>query len=169
MPTTCAAWTARHAAASTLARAEEVAGKARKTYLEAIDKAVNALDRRAELLELVAGYRRLKADLGLMDFGDQIALAARLVAQQPDVGVVERGRFKVVLLDEYQDTSVAQATMLARLFSGPDPESGPGTPGDGRRRPQPGDLRLARARRSPTSSTSPTPSRPPTASPADCR
>ena len=111
-----------------LARAEEMQGKARKTYLEATDKAVNALDRRAELLELVAGYRRLKADLGLMDFGDQIALAARLVDQQPDVGVVERGRFKVVLLDEYQDTSVAQATMLARLFSGPDVESGLGHP-----------------------------------------
>ena len=111
-----------------LARAEEAQGKARKTYLESIDKAVNALDRRAELLELVAGYRRLKADLGLMDFGDQIALAARLVDQQPDVGVVERSRFKVVLLDEYQDTSVAQATMLARLFSGPDPESGLGHP-----------------------------------------
>ncbi|HXH80499.1 ATP-dependent DNA helicase [Nocardioides sp.] len=110
------------------ARAEEVQGKARKTYLEAIDRAINALDRRAELLELVAGYRRLKADLGLMDFGDQIALAARLVAEQPDVGVVERGRFKVVLLDEYQDTSVAQATMLARLFSGPSPDSGLGHP-----------------------------------------
>jgi DNA helicase-2/ATP-dependent DNA helicase PcrA len=110
------------------ARAEEVRGKGRKTYLESIDKAVNALDRRAELLELVAGYRRLKADLGLMDFGDQIALAARLVAQQPEVGVAERARFKVVLLDEYQDTSVAQATMLARLFSGPDPASGLGHP-----------------------------------------
>lgn len=111
-----------------LARAEEMQGKARKTYLEAMDKAVNALDRRAELLELVAGYRRLKADLGLMDFGDQIALAARLVDEQPDVGVVERGRFKVVLLDEYQDTSVAQATMLARLFSGSDVDSGLGHP-----------------------------------------
>ncbi|UUZ58180.1 UvrD-helicase domain-containing protein [Nocardioides sp. B-3] len=111
-----------------LARAEEMQGKARKTYLDAMDKAVNALDRRAELLELVAGYRRLKADLALMDFGDQIALAARLVDQQPDVGVVERGRFKVVLLDEYRDTSVAQATMLARLFSGPDVDSGPGHP-----------------------------------------
>ena len=110
------------------ARLEEAGGKARKTYLESIDKAINAVDRRAELLQLVAGYRRLKADLGLMDFGDQIALAARLVAQQPGVGAIERSRFKVVLLDEYQDTSVAQATMLARLFSGPDPESGLGHP-----------------------------------------
>ena len=110
------------------ALAEEQAGKARKTYLEPAAKAINAIDRRAELLQLVTGYRRLKADLGLMDFGDQIALAARLVDEQPEVGELERARFKVVLLDEYQDTSVAQATMLSRLFSGPDPDHGLGHP-----------------------------------------
>ncbi|WP_374455601.1 UvrD-helicase domain-containing protein [Nocardioides sp.] len=107
---------------------EEQAGKARKTYLEPPARAMHAIDRRAELLQLVTGYRRLKADLGLMDFGDQIALAARLVEDQPEVGELERARFKVVLLDEYQDTSVAQATMLARLFSGPDAEHGLGHP-----------------------------------------
>ncbi len=107
---------------------EEQAGKARKTYLEPPAKAIHAIDRRAELLQLVAGYRRLKADLGLMDFGDQIALAARLVDDQAEVGEVERSRFKVVLLDEYQDTSVAQATMLSRLFSGPDADHGLGHP-----------------------------------------
>ncbi len=110
------------------AYAEEEAGKARKTYLEAIGKAVHAIDRRSELLQLVAGYRRLKADLGLMDFGDQIELAARLVEEQPEVGALERERFRVVLLDEYQDTSVAQATMLARLFSGGHPVMAVGDP-----------------------------------------
>jgi len=53
---------------------EERAGRARKTYLEAIAKAINAIERRAELMELVLGYRRLKHDLGLMDFSDQIEL-----------------------------------------------------------------------------------------------
>lgn len=100
------------------ARAEEEAGKARKTYLGPIDAAVSAIDRRGELLGLVAAYRRLKRDLGLMDFSDQIELGARLASEQPEVGAAERARFKVVLLDEYQDTSVAQATMLSRLFSG---------------------------------------------------
>lgn len=108
------------------ARAEEVAGKGRKTYLEAIDKALSAIDRRGELLQLVTSYRRLKSELGLMDFSDQIELGARLAAERPEVGALERGRFRVVLLDEYQDTSVAQATMLSRLFSGPDPASGRG-------------------------------------------
>jgi DNA helicase-2/ATP-dependent DNA helicase PcrA len=104
----------------------ERAGKDRKTYREACEKAIFAIDRRAELLELVAAYRRLKADLGLMDFSDQIALGARLATDQPEVGALERARFKVVLLDEYQDTSVAQAVMLSRLFSGPTVETGRG-------------------------------------------
>ena len=98
------------------ALAEEMAGKARTTYREPVEKAISAIDRRAELLGLVEAYRRLKRDLGLMDFSDQIELGARLANEQPDVGELERSRFKVVLLDEYQDTSVAQATMLSRLF-----------------------------------------------------
>ncbi|MCD6638290.1 MAG: ATP-dependent helicase [Nocardioides sp.] len=110
------------------ALAEEQAGKARTTWMQPVAQAISAIDRRGELLQLVSGYRRLKADLGLMDFGDQIALAARLVAEHPEVGQAERARFKVVLLDEYQDTSVAQATMLARLFSGPDADQGRGHP-----------------------------------------
>jgi DNA helicase-2/ATP-dependent DNA helicase PcrA len=108
------------------ALAEEEAGKNRTTYREPVEKAISAIDRRAELLELVDGYRRLKRDLGLMDFSDQIELGARLASEQPDVGALERSKFTVVLLDEYQDTSVAQATMLSRLFSGPDPAHGRG-------------------------------------------
>jgi DNA helicase-2/ATP-dependent DNA helicase PcrA len=87
---------------------------------------LNTFGRRSELLDLVESYRRMKRDLGLMDFSDQIELGARLADLQPEVGAVERAKFKVVLLDEYQDTSVAQALMLSRLFSGPDPEHGRG-------------------------------------------
>ncbi len=100
----------------------------RKTYREKCEKAISAIDRRAELLDLVEAYRGLKSHLGLMDFSDQISLAARLAEQCPEVGVIERDKFKVVLLDEYQDTSVAQALMLSRLFSGPATETGRGHP-----------------------------------------
>ena len=100
----------------------------RKTYRQRNEKAILAIDRRAELLELVGAYRTLKSHLGLMDFSDQISLAARLAEQCPEVGAIERSKFKIVLLDEYQDTSVAQALMLSRLFSGPDAGSGRGHP-----------------------------------------
>ncbi|HWI43683.1 MAG TPA: ATP-dependent DNA helicase [Nocardioides sp.] len=110
------------------ALATECGEKNRKTYCEAMQKAIDVIDRRAELMGLVAAYRRLKHDLGLMDFSDQIALAARLAQAQPEVGEIERGRFKVVLLDEYQDTSVAQATLLSRLFGGGHPVMAVGDP-----------------------------------------
>jgi DNA helicase II / ATP-dependent DNA helicase PcrA len=100
----------------------------RKTYRAKNEKAILAIDRRAELLDLVAAYRGLKGHLGLMDFSDQIALAARLAQECPEVGEIERSKFRIVLLDEYQDTSVAQALMLSRLFSGPDTDSGRGHP-----------------------------------------
>ncbi|MEU4120059.1 ATP-dependent DNA helicase [Kitasatospora sp. NPDC028055] len=76
---------------------------------------------RLELLRLVEEYRRRKQSAGLMDFGDQIAAAARLAQQRPEVGELLRGQYRVVLLDEYQDTSVAQRLMLAGLFgAGPE-------------------------------------------------
>ncbi|MCB8993805.1 MAG: UvrD-helicase domain-containing protein [Nocardioidaceae bacterium] len=97
----------------------ELAAAGRATYKAPIEKAILAIDRRRELLELVASYRRHKSRLGVMDFADQISLAAKLAVQCPEVGAAERARYPVVLLDEYQDTSVSQAKMLAHLFSGP--------------------------------------------------
>ncbi|HET6561927.1 MAG TPA: ATP-dependent DNA helicase [Marmoricola sp.] len=100
----------------------------RKSYREPLEKVLNTFDRRVELLHLVEEYRALKRSLGLMEFSDQIELGARLAATRPEVGEEERTKFKVVLLDEYQDTSVAQALMLSHLFSGPTSEQGRGHP-----------------------------------------
>jgi DNA helicase-2/ATP-dependent DNA helicase PcrA len=75
--------------------------------------------RRRELASLVIAYRGAKADLDAIDFGDQVALAARLAETVPEVGAAERERSTVVLLDEYQDTSVAQRRMLVGLFGSP--------------------------------------------------
>lgn len=70
---------------------------------------------RRELARLVQRYRTAKRERDLLDFGDQIALSARL-ARVPEVGRLLREEFRVVLLDEYQDTSVAQRVLLAGLF-----------------------------------------------------
>jgi DNA helicase-2/ATP-dependent DNA helicase PcrA len=72
---------------------------------------------RRELAELVGCYRAAKRERDLLDFGDQIALSATL-ARNPEVGRILRDEFRVVLLDEYQDTSVAQRVLLAGLFGG---------------------------------------------------
>ena len=115
-------------AALAVASAELDAGKRVKGQVDALKSALNVIERRGELLGLVTSYRRLKRELGLMDFSDQIELGARLATGQPEVGEAERARFKVVLLDEYQDTSVAQAIMLARLFGEGHPVTAVGDP-----------------------------------------
>ncbi|MEV6107693.1 ATP-dependent DNA helicase [Streptomyces sp. NPDC051940] len=81
-------------------------------------KVPRAAEARLELAELVEAYRREKRQRDLIDFGDQIALSAQLAEGHPAVGRQLREEFRVVLLDEYQDTSVAQRRMLAGLFGG---------------------------------------------------
>ncbi|WP_286252558.1 ATP-dependent DNA helicase [Streptomyces graminofaciens] len=80
-------------------------------------KVPEAAAARRELAELVGRYRAAKRERDLLDFGDQIALSAGL-ARLPEVGRILRDEFRVVLLDEYQDTSVAQRVLLAGLFGG---------------------------------------------------
>ncbi|MBJ3812188.1 ATP-dependent DNA helicase [Streptomyces flavofungini] len=73
---------------------------------------------RLQLAELVDRYRTAKRARDLLDFGDQIAHSATLARTRPEVGEILREEFRVVLLDEYQDTSVAQRVLLAGLFGG---------------------------------------------------
>ncbi|WP_344979037.1 ATP-dependent DNA helicase [Streptosporangium fragile] len=83
---------------------------------------------REQLLPLVEAYERLKRAREVIDHGDQMALAARIAAKHPDVGAIERERFAVVLLDEYQDTSHAQLVLLRSLFGGGHPVTAVGDP-----------------------------------------
>ncbi|MBB5133872.1 DNA helicase-2/ATP-dependent DNA helicase PcrA [Thermocatellispora tengchongensis] len=83
---------------------------------------------REQLLPLVEAYARLKKAREVIDYGDQMALAARIAANHPEVGRIERDRFSVVLLDEYQDTSHAQLVLLRSLFGGGHPVTAVGDP-----------------------------------------
>jgi DNA helicase-2/ATP-dependent DNA helicase PcrA len=83
---------------------------------------------REQLLPLVAGYAAAKAAREVIDFGDQMALAARIASRHSLVGLGERARYQVVLLDEYQDTSHAQLVLLRSLFGGGHPVTAVGDP-----------------------------------------
>jgi DNA helicase-2/ATP-dependent DNA helicase PcrA len=89
---------------------------------------VASLEERLRVLDLVEAYRARKRAEESLDFGDQVALAERLAREVPGVGTGERARFRVVLLDEYQDTSVVQARMLGLLFGGGHPVMAVGDP-----------------------------------------
>ena len=73
---------------------------------------------RTELVPLIdALHQRMRAER-VMDFGMQMASAARLASTFPQVGAQLRQRYRVVLLDEYQDTGHAQRVALSSLFGG---------------------------------------------------
>src|SRR3954471_5232890 len=83
---------------------------------------------RDELLTLVDSYRAAKQRLDLLDYGDQVALAAQIARSAPAVARMERARFSLVVLDEYQDTGVSQRLMLATLFGDGHPVTAVGDP-----------------------------------------
>ena len=83
---------------------------------------------REQLLPIVAAYAQAKAAREVIDYGDQVALAARIASRHPQVGAIERARYQVVLLDEYQDTSHAQLVLLQALFGGGHPVTAVGDP-----------------------------------------
>jgi DNA helicase-2/ATP-dependent DNA helicase PcrA len=71
---------------------------------------------RTQLVPLIdALHARMRAEK-VMDFGMQMASAARLASTFPQVGEQLRQRYRVVLLDEYQDTGHAQRVALSSLF-----------------------------------------------------
>ncbi len=112
-----------------LARARfEAAPLWRGKPMSVITESLAALDERLELLGLVADYQELKRGLGLVEYADQLRRAVHLARMAPAVGAAMRSRFRVVLLDEYQDTSAAQAILLRTLFSGRDADGGRGFP-----------------------------------------
>lgn len=86
------------------------------------------VDQRSELADLVVAYERRKTEQGYVEFADILADAARLAREVPEVSTQLRADFSVVMLDEYQDTSAAQAVLLRGLFSGSAPETGLGHP-----------------------------------------
>ncbi|THG36280.1 ATP-dependent helicase [Glaciibacter flavus] len=88
-----------------------------KTYA-AVRDALSALASLPVLVELCVRYDVEKRRLGLVEFSDQVALARAACERSPRVATDLRERFRVVLLDEYQDTSVGQTRLLAEVFGG---------------------------------------------------
>lgn len=83
---------------------------------------------RAELLAALTAYTAEKRRLGMVDYGDLVARAWELASGRPEVAEAIRGRYRAVVLDEYQDTSPAQRELLRTLFAGRVPVMAVGDP-----------------------------------------
>ena len=84
--------------------------------------------KRRDVAALVGELREEKQRLLTMDFADQLRWAATVARKFPQVGLTMRDRYRVVLLDEYQDTSVTQRVLMQNLFGDGHPVTAVGDP-----------------------------------------
>jgi DNA helicase-2/ATP-dependent DNA helicase PcrA len=85
---------------------------------DALDRDVaDTARKRAELCRVVEAYQRAKQRSGRIDFGDQVTKAVEILEGHRDVRTLLREQFPVILLDEYQDTNVAQRRMIKQLVA----------------------------------------------------
>lgn len=96
-------------------------GRARgnsKNPSSSLKKLLDALTQRKELLAICSEYEKYKQHNGYIEYADQIYYAAKLVKKFPDIRQQFRERYDVILLDEFQDTSVAQLELFSNIFTG---------------------------------------------------
>jgi DNA helicase-2/ATP-dependent DNA helicase PcrA len=67
---------------------------------------------------LYAAYQKRLKELNAVDFGDLLLEGLRLLRENPDVLAQYHRRFRYILVDEYQDTNVAQYLWLRLLAQG---------------------------------------------------
>ena len=82
---------------------------------------------RAEMAQVLDRYAEIKRRYNAVDFSDLITLAYEVVGDASVAGRI-RERYRVVLLDEYQDTNPAQRELLLRIFGRGFPVTAVGDP-----------------------------------------
>lgn len=92
-------------------------GRVKDAYAS-VRTAVAAVGSLPPLLDLAERFADEKRRRGFVEYSDQVALALSVCERIPSVVEDYRRRYRVVLLDEYQDTSVVQTRLLAVLFAG---------------------------------------------------
>jgi DNA helicase II / ATP-dependent DNA helicase PcrA len=76
---------------------------------------LSMVTRDPEFAGLYAEYQKKLREVGNVDFGDLILLPILLFREHPEIRDRMRDRFRTVLVDEYQDSNVAQYLLLREL------------------------------------------------------
>lgn len=93
-----------------------------------IQKVQRLLRNRRVYARMAMSYARVKARMQVLDFGDLMRFAARIAEADPAIREGERARFKVVLLDEFQDTSHAQMSLFSSIYGADEAQGIPAHP-----------------------------------------
>ncbi|MBA7640149.1 ATP-dependent DNA helicase PcrA [subsurface metagenome] len=80
------------------------------------DDALSSLSHHEDLPAVYRAYQRYLQQSGNVDFGDLIMGSVQLLQNNPEVRKRISQRFRVVLVDEYQDSNIAQFHLLDELY-----------------------------------------------------
>lgn len=93
--------------------------RAKDYYLDPDSPSLGNLFKENDFRRIFAMYQERLRKTGNVDFGDLIQLPAKILEQDEAIARRTRQRFRVILVDEYQDSNVAQFILLQRL-TGPE-------------------------------------------------
>jgi len=91
--------------------------RAKDYFLSPGDPELDLIDHRKKFRSAYAKYEEKLAQIGNVDFGDLIKKPVEILRSVPEVARRFRERFKVIMVDEYQDSNVAQSELLKELYS----------------------------------------------------
>ncbi|MDR0487666.1 MAG: ATP-dependent helicase [Treponema sp.] len=89
--------------------------RAKDYFLSPDDPGLVKIDSRKKFRDIYTRYEQRMAAIGNVDFGDLIKKPVEILRSQPEVARRFRERFRVIMVDEYQDANVAQFRLLKEL------------------------------------------------------
>ncbi|MDR3173658.1 MAG: ATP-dependent helicase, partial [Treponema sp.] len=92
--------------------------RAKDYFLGPDDPELDAINHRKKFRQIYKRYEEKLAQIGNVDFGDLIKKPVEILRAHPDVARRFRDRFRVIMVDEYQDSNVAQFELLRELYGG---------------------------------------------------
>jgi DNA helicase-2/ATP-dependent DNA helicase PcrA len=96
------------------AAAHQIA-RAKDYFLSPEAPELDLINHRKEFRRIYARYEERLEQIGNVDFGDLIKKPVEILRALPDAARRIRDRFKVIMVDEYQDSNVAQFELLKEL------------------------------------------------------
>ncbi len=90
-----------------------------KDYCLLPDSDLSEIDEDPNFADYYQKYEDRLHETGNVDFGDLIALPVRILRDNPEIAAQMHRRFQVIMIDEYQDSNVAQFELL-KVLVGPE-------------------------------------------------
>ena len=89
--------------------------RAKDYFLSPEDPELDRVDYRPKFRKIYGLYEEKKRKIGNVDFGDLIKIPVEILRNNPELASRVRERFSVIMVDEYQDSNVAQFRLLSEL------------------------------------------------------